>query len=318
MKNFYKKIFAFILYYSGINCLCSLFLRNRLFILNYHSVSDEKNLSVFSGNLYENLSVTVTQFEEQINFLKKQGHFFMTFRDLDNVKARDIKKPTILYFDDGFKDIFANALPVLQKHNIPAVIFAPTGLADRTDFLWTLKYRYFLLNKGLSLANVDKLIGDFKNISDAEKDVHLEKIYSGEIFSFDYSKQNIFLNWDEIKKLSERGWEIGSHGVTHKRLTECADEDLRYEIFQSKTIIENKLNTTVKSFSYPYGRNDERVNNGLKKAGYINAVSLGSGLNNISSLNENFNALKSVGIKPHVKFYEFAVKLYANNFLRNL
>lgn len=318
MKNFYKKIFAFILHYSGINFLCLLFLRNRLFILNYHSISDKKNHSIFYGHLYENLSVTKTQFEKQINFLKKHGHSFITFRDLNNIKTRNFKKPTIIYFDDGFKDVSANALPILQKYNIPATIFIPTGLADKTHFLWTLKHRHFLLNKGLSMEDADKLINNLKNISDAEREIRLEETYKRESFAFNYSKQNIFLNWNEIKKLSGCGWEIGSHGVAHKRLTECADTERHYEIFQSKTILENKLNTTVKSFSYPYGRNDERVNSGLKKVGYINAVSVGNGLNNISSLNKNFNALKSVGIKPGVKIYEFAVKLYADNFLRNL
>lgn len=318
MTRYCKKIFAFFLHYSGINFLCSLFLRNYIFILNYHSISDFKNSDVFSGFLYENLSVTKDQFEKYIIFLKKHGHSFIIFSDLDKITTRNIKKPTIIYFDDGFKDILENALPVLKKYNIPAVVFVSSGIADRTHFLWTLKYRYFLLNKGFSIKEADKLISGLKRIYDMEKDIHLEEIYKNENFVFDYSKQNVFLSWGEIKMLSDLGWEIGSHGVSHNRLTECDDIDLHNEIYQSKTVLENKLNKTVKSFSYPNGRNDDRVNDNLKEAGYVYIVSAGDDLNKIKSLNKNFNILKNIGVKTSDKFYEFAVKIYANNFLRKL
>lgn len=316
MTKFYKKIFAFILHYSGVNFLCSFFLHNHIFVLNYHSISDVKKNNIFLSSLYKNLSVSIDQFEKQVIFLKKHGHSFITFSDLDKITLYNIKKPTIIYFDDGFKDILENALPILKKYNISAVVFVSSGIADRTHFLWTLKYKYFLLNKGLSEKEADKNISNLKNISDVKKDMYLEKIYKNENFVFDYSKQNIFLNWDEIKVLSDSGWEIGSHGVSHDRLTECNDNSLHDEIYQSKAILENNLNKIIKSFSYPHGRNNDKVNDNIKKAGYMYIVSIGNGLNKVNNLNENFNIFRNISAKPSDRFYEFAVKIYANNFLR--
>lgn len=313
----FKKIAALLLHYSGINYVCSFFLRDRLFVLNYHSISDVKNWHTFSGELYGNLSITTEQFEKQIIFLKQHNHSFITFRDLDTISTRNLKKPTIIYFDDGFKDVLENALPILQRYNIPATIFIPTGIADRTHFLWTLKYRLFLLQEGVSISDADKMISDLKNISDAEKDARLKEIYEKRNFIFDHIGQNIFLNWDEIKKLSDYGWEVGSHGVTHRRLTECSDTDLSYEISQSKTALEDKLGAVVRSFSYPYGRNDDRVNNNLSKS-YRYIVSVGNGCNDLGSLDKHFNVLKSIGVRTGDTLYEFAVKIYANNFLRNI
>lgn len=168
------------------------------------------------------------------------------------------------------------------------------------------------------MPNADKMISDLKDISDAEKDARLNEVYGKGNFVFDYAEQNIFLNWDEIKKLSDYGWEIGPHGATHRRLTECNDADLSYEVSKSKTALEDKLGVTVRSFSYPYGRNDDRVNDGLKKAGYRYVVSAGNGCNELESLDKNFNVLKSIGVRPGDTLYEFAVKLYANNLLRKI
>ena len=316
--NAFKKIAASLLHYSGINYVCSFFLRDRLFVLNYHSISDVKNCNTFSCDLYRNLSITAEQFEKQIIFLKQHNHSFITFRDLDTINTRNLKKPTIIYFDDGFKDVLENALPILQRYNIPATIFVPTGIVNRTHFLWTLKYRLFLLQEGVSISDAEKMISDLKNISDDEKDARLKEIYEKGNFIFDHMDQNIFLSWDEIKKLSNYGWEIGSHGATHRRLTECSDTDLAYEVFQSKTALEDKFGVAVRSFSYPYGRNDNRVNDGLNKAGYGYVVSVGSGCNDLESMDKHFNVLKSIGVRPGDKLYEFAVKIYANNFLRKI
>lgn len=316
--NTFKKISSLLLHYSGINFICAAFLRDRLFILNYHSISDVKNCHTFSCDLYKNLSVTTEQFERQIVFLKQHSHSFITFRDLGTIAVRNLKKPTIIYFDDGFKDVLVNALPILQKYDIPATIFIPTGLADRTHFLWTLEYRHFLLQGGVSVPDADKLISDLKNISDVEKDARLKEIYKKGNFVFDYAGQNIFLNWGEIKELSSHGWEIGSHGVAHRRLTECSDAALFYEVSRSMTTLEDKLGAVVRSFSYPYGRNDNRVNDSLRKAGYRYVVSAGNGCNGSGSLDKDFNVLKSIGVRPDDTLYEFAVKLYANNVLRKI
>ena len=48
---------------------------------------------------------------------------FLRFCDLPDLKNKNVKKPTIIYFDDGFGDNVLNVLPILKKYKIPATFF---------------------------------------------------------------------------------------------------------------------------------------------------------------------------------------------------
>jgi peptidoglycan/xylan/chitin deacetylase (PgdA/CDA1 family) len=86
------------------------------------------------------------------------------------------------------------------------------------------------------------------------------------------------LTWDEALKLHDRGFEIGSHTVTHPRLVDLPDDEIRTELVLSKRTIEEHLNAEVTSFAYPYAfpqqkrRFAARFANLLTAAGYQSAV----------------------------------------------
>lgn len=63
------------------------------------------------------------------------------------------------------------------------------------------------------------------------------------------------MNWNNIQILEEEGHEIGSHSMNHKRLSKLSEEEMKYEIIQSKRCLqENGFNVT--SFSFPYNDGD--------------------------------------------------------------
>ena len=66
------------------------------------------------------------------------------------------------------------------------------------------------------------------------------------------------LNWREIKEMKQGGIEFGAHTLTHPDLTCLPLDRIRTEICDSKTIIENALNTPVSYFAAPYSRYDDR------------------------------------------------------------
>ena len=68
------------------------------------------------------------EFEKRIKYLVKHGHNFIKFSNLSSLAKDKMSKPTILYFDDGFKDNLTNVLPILIKYKIPATFFISTGL----------------------------------------------------------------------------------------------------------------------------------------------------------------------------------------------
>jgi peptidoglycan/xylan/chitin deacetylase (PgdA/CDA1 family) len=59
------------------------------------------------------------------------------------------------------------------------------------------------------------------------------------------------MTWDDIKVLSELGYDIQSHGVSHKDLTTLSADELEYEVAQSKqSLLEHGINSTI--FGPPY------------------------------------------------------------------
>jgi peptidoglycan/xylan/chitin deacetylase (PgdA/CDA1 family) len=98
-------------------------------ILFYHRVADDP----------DELAVPVRRFREQMAFLADQG-----YRVLDVLGAADlldsgrpVSKTIGLNFDDGFRDVAENALPVLEKHGFRGTVFVATGVTDGSaSFAW--------------------------------------------------------------------------------------------------------------------------------------------------------------------------------------
>jgi peptidoglycan/xylan/chitin deacetylase (PgdA/CDA1 family) len=81
-----------------------------------------------------------------------------------------------------------------------------------------------------------------------------------------------YLTWANIKELDQRGFEIGSHTMSHPAdLKELYEEDLFYEVVNSKDMIETVLGHHISKFCYPRGRVDERVKEMVRRAGYTEA-----------------------------------------------
>ncbi len=76
------------------------------------------------------------------------------------------------------------------------------------------------------------------------------------------------LGEEEIAILSNSGWEIGSHGNTHKSLKTLSQDELDWEIGESKNILENRLNINISWFASPFGKVDRKILNTTSKYNY--------------------------------------------------
>lgn len=68
------------------------------------------------------------------------------------------------------------------------------------------------------------------------------------------------------------GNEIGSHSVSHPRLTELDRASAMHEIADSRRELQRITGTTVDHFCYPYGEHDETSMELVREAGYVSAV----------------------------------------------
>jgi peptidoglycan/xylan/chitin deacetylase (PgdA/CDA1 family) len=101
-------------------------------VLVYHSVGDDMG----------NLSINKKTFEKHIYRLRKKGFYFASLEEIINyIEGRkDLPRKTVaLTFDDGYEDIYLNALPILGRYNIPFGVFIISDLignkGERTNYL---------------------------------------------------------------------------------------------------------------------------------------------------------------------------------------
>jgi len=71
-----------------------------------------------------------------------------------------------------------------------------------------------------------------------------------------------------VAEMVGAGFHVGSHSVSHPRLTELSDSAVRTEITDSRKILEDAFRCEVKAFCYPYGIYDDGLETRVQEAGY--------------------------------------------------
>lgn len=117
---------------------------------------------------------------------------------------------------------------------------------------------------------------------------------------------NEFLTKDDIKSLISDGWEIGSHGVTHKDFWTLSPADIQKEIIESKKILEQTYGINIRYFSYPRGRYSKEIIEAVKNAGYELGVSMDDGDITVGT---NPYILPRIGIDKTHEFDEFKLTM---------
>ena len=77
-----------------------------------------------------------------------------------------------------------------------------------------------------------------------------------------------YLIWPEVRALAAAGMEIGSHGVSHRRLADLTSNEARDELARSKQQLEAGLGKPVEIFAYPYNSVRRWLEPLVRDAGY--------------------------------------------------
>ncbi|MGA2255620.1 MAG: polysaccharide deacetylase family protein, partial [Thermoguttaceae bacterium] len=77
-----------------------------------------------------------------------------------------------------------------------------------------------------------------------------------------------FLSRAQLRELTDQGFEIGCHSMTHAYLSDLGAKELHYEIADSKQALEQITGRPVEHFSCPGGRLNSRVVEVAREAGY--------------------------------------------------
>ena len=301
INNILRKI----IYYTGLNSLSGNFLNSHLFIFGFHSIQPDNVSNPAEG--FEHLTTSANAFRRRLMWLKDQGHTFITFDMLENPEIKNLHKPTIIYFDDGFRDTLTVAEPILRGFGIPGTVFIASGLIDRTHMLWAPIHRRILSQKGYSEQQIESEITRIKSLSE---DARLKSMRAN-TFS---DVSDLFLTWDELRELRDRGFSVGAHVHSHLRLPELSGEKLLEELALPQERIQKELRLRPKSLSFPHGRWNTEVLSKARSMGYKYAVSIGHGANPIKF--GDFNVLKNIPDPKNSSLVTFATNCYIRSLLK--
>ncbi len=86
-----------------------------------------------------------------------------------------------------------------------------------------------------------------------------------------------WLTWSQLRILEQRGWDIGSHTVSHTEIPHMSPEAAMKTLRQSRFALERHLGHPVQWFCYPAGSVDQKSVDAVHKAGYVLATTTKSG-----------------------------------------
>ncbi len=285
-----------------------------LLILMYHSVghSDLKNPL---------LSVSERHFEGQVRYLSRHYRVLPLQYAVDLLRQGAPVPPNavVITFDDGYRDNYEHAFPILKRYGCAATIFVSTEPLETGRWLWQTRLCFWLvattetalpfdregepgrvldLGTGRSRRFAYGIINTYLRglPSAAERESALAGIARSLRFNPDVlpSSFSPMATWDHLREMSDGGIAIGSHTISHPVLSRIARPEAQRELVVSKAIIEQRLQRPVDFFAYPFGlaeHFDADTEELVRAAGYRAACSAIEGRNPAGS---NLFALRRV------------------------
>lgn len=223
------------------------------------------------------LCVHPYEFERQMNWLAMHRYNVITMADLYNIMTGDRKIPhqcVIITFDDGYKDNFLNAVPILKKYKLRATFFLTTDyIGADTPFSW------LNLNNGL------------KEEYESRKQFWLP------------------MNVEEIRMMVKLGHCFGSRtrrNIPLNEATESKPDAVKKYLMESMWHLEKITGDDVSCFCYPRDSFTDPVRNQVVLAGYDIAVGPDGGSNGID---DDYFSLKRIPIQETDSLQTFIRKV---------
>ena len=220
--------------------------------------------------------VSADNFAWQLEQMQKFGRVMSLASCIDHYQqtGKWPARTVVVTVDDGYRDFYLYAYPELKKRGLPATFFTTVNFINRKIWLWPDRLDAALKGKSscnftinahgneefFSYTNEDerklvwKRLSDlcitlpnhlrFLVISQAEEELGADL---PEIPTKEYEAST----WDELREMSAAGIEVGSHTMNHPILSKISESELDDEIARSKQILEEKLETAVRTFCYP-------------------------------------------------------------------
>ena len=232
---------------------------------------------------------TPEQFKSQLLRLKSIFDFVSQDQIIDRINSNSTfsKDSAVITFDDGLKEQYINALPILDDLSIPAIFYINTSnitekkiqlvhklhlirsVCSPKDILPKILSINSSLSNEISSNNIrekasshylydDNDTATLKFVFNFLLDMKQQKLVTNELFNEFFGDRereihsNLYMNEDMIKDLLNRNY-IGAHGHTHRPIGLLSNNEKCHEIKSCQKVFNKYFGVSVPSFSYPYG-----------------------------------------------------------------
>lgn len=286
--------------------------KKRAAVLMYHRVPKLNGRGPLQA--HAGISVSAPIFEKQIKYLKDNFPVLSYPEYQQHIeKRREFRSASFLItFDDGWKDNYDYAYPVLKSCSVPALLFPAVDFIGSSSLFWQDELRHVLLAaysackdaeyrnficsgfreegipglfspgpNGINEA-INAWVGEFKKKHGGNAEGETARLRKRLGVELEQTGERRFLDWNELGEMAENGFAIGSHGCRHAILKGLDGKRAEEEIVRSREILERNLGRKVGSFSYPNGDYDLAAARTVSRAGYSTAFGTAWGGNRCS------------------------------------
>jgi peptidoglycan/xylan/chitin deacetylase (PgdA/CDA1 family) len=249
-----------------------------LTVCNYHYIRPN-----FDTNYPSIFGVTPSAFKKQLKLLKDEGDFVSPQDLISNVEVILSSKNNYYFvtFDDGLKEQFQYALPILDELQIPAIFFANSK--NHENLKVSTVHKIHLLRSIMAPSDFLKKVTSFEKVSISSLDQENAKktyIYDNvdsailkyilnfkmnfaqqediiktvfeDFFNEEEELEKLYMNQNEIIHLANQGY-LGSHTHAHYPLGLLKSSDIQFELEHSKAFFEKYTSSKIEMVAYPYG-----------------------------------------------------------------
>jgi len=214
-------------------------------------------------------------FEEQVCLLKKEFDVIGP-DEIERVVSIGRGRYVLLTFDDGYRDNFDEAFPILKRHGLPATFFVTTGFLDNRQISWWDEIAWMVQVSTRSESRPDgrldgvlsflphergrtilSLIERYRRLPRESTHAFMESLAEATGSGRHHGDhQEVWMTWENVRELRASGMHIGGHTVNHPRLARLSLDEQEQEIVACKSRIEAELGEPMRYFAYPYGERD--------------------------------------------------------------
>ncbi len=292
VRQLVKTVLGTVYKYTGISFIVRKTSRS-FKIFAYHRISDNS-----FDPLGMNLSAEI--FESHLHHIRTHCTpiSLETALDLMQEGKGYPENATVLTFDDGYRDNYTTAFPLLKRYAIPATIFLSAQSVDNGRPLWfdqivnsfraTDRTVVDLRELDLPLYRLSSyqhrsgaamgLANRLKYTTPGERDEAIRYLVdiTGTAWQ-ENDDDSLMLTWPMVQEMGAGHISFGSHGLTHTILTTLSPQEARYELAGSRKLIYENTGAEPTCFAYPNGNEgdfNESMMALVKECGYRAACSL--------------------------------------------